>query len=78
MPRIILTTDPTTHAGDPSVLLDEHLDPIHLSTDHAAAQLIERLTWALEDASPADTVARSPRLRARRPRSIASAPRRRR
>ena len=76
MPRIILTTDPTTYAGDPSVLLDEHLDPVHLSTDRAAAQLIERLTWALEDAGPADTLARSPR--ARRPMSIASAPRRRR
>jgi hypothetical protein len=32
------------------VLLDESVYSIHLSDDHAAAQLIERLGWAITDA----------------------------
>ncbi|MGA2321799.1 MAG: hypothetical protein ABSG95_13870 [Solirubrobacteraceae bacterium] len=49
MARITVTTDPTTHHASP-VLLDESVDSIHLSDDHAAAQLIERLGWAITDA----------------------------
>jgi len=79
MPRIILTTDPTSHAGDPSVLLDEQLETIHLSTGHAAAQLIERLSWALEDAgAPGAARSEGPRRRSRSPLSLGPAPRRRR
>lgn len=49
MPRIIVTTDPTTdHA--PPVLLDESVYSIHLDNEHNAAQLIERLGWAISDA----------------------------
>jgi hypothetical protein len=32
------------------VLLEESVYPVHLSTGHAARQLIERLGWALRDA----------------------------
>jgi len=47
--RIIVTTDPTTdHA--PPVLLDESVYSMHLDNDHNAAQLIERLSWAVSDA----------------------------
>ena len=55
MARIIVTTDPTDHRDAP-VLLDERVDPVLLASDHAAAQLIERLGWAISDAESAKTV----------------------
>jgi hypothetical protein len=54
MPRIIVTTDPTAFYADPSVWLDEDVHSVHLSTDHAAAQFVERLAWAISDAEGAD------------------------
>jgi hypothetical protein len=52
MPRIIVTTDSNTQADrrETPVLLDERVDSLHLSDDHAAEQLIERLAWAVNDA----------------------------
>lgn len=49
MPRVMVTTD---HAelGDATVLLDEQVHPIHLSSDHSAMQFVERLGWAISDA----------------------------
>ncbi len=49
MPRIIVTTDPLEKRDAP-VLLDERVNSLHLSDDHAAEQLIERLAWAVNDA----------------------------
>jgi hypothetical protein len=49
MARIIVTTDPTTQHAAP-VLLDESVYSIHLDNDHNAAQLVERLGWAIADA----------------------------
>jgi hypothetical protein len=49
MARITVTTDPTSEHAAP-VLLDEIVYSIHLSDDHATAQLIERLGWAIADA----------------------------
>jgi hypothetical protein len=49
MPRIIVTTDPLDEREAP-VLLDESVESLHLSDDHAAEQLIERLAWAVNDA----------------------------
>jgi hypothetical protein len=54
MPRIIVTTDPSRLPADAPVWLDEHVHSVHLSTDHAAAQLVERLAWAISDAEDAD------------------------
>jgi hypothetical protein len=54
MPRIIVTTDPFLPREDASVLLDEHVHSVHLSTGHAAAQLVERLAWAISDAEAAE------------------------
>ena len=55
MPRIIVTTGPVSSpVGDAPVLLDEHVHSVHLSDDHAAAQLIERLAWAITDAEAAE------------------------
>jgi hypothetical protein len=56
MARIIVTTDPVEKrrlapgATESPVLLDERVDPVHLRSDHAAEQLIERLAWAINDA----------------------------
>ena len=49
MARIIVTTDPTTNDAAP-VLLEESVYSMHLDNDHNAAQLIERLGWAINDA----------------------------
>lgn len=49
MARIIVTTEQTERPDVP-VLLDERVCPEHLSDDHSAAQLIERLGWAISDA----------------------------
>jgi hypothetical protein len=49
MPRVLVTTQ-RSDALDPPVLLDESVSPVHLEDDHAAAQLIERIAWAVTDA----------------------------
>ena len=49
MARIIVTTDPIADHAAP-VLMDESVYSIHLDNDHNAAQLIERLGWAITDA----------------------------
>jgi hypothetical protein len=60
MARIIVTTDPPgrtpTQSPDTersTVMLDERVDSVHLCDDHASAQLIERLAWAVTDAEEA-------------------------
>ncbi len=74
MPRIIVTTDPVSSelTGASPVLLEEHVHSVHLSTGHAAAQLVERLAWAISDAEHAERArpARPRRTRTRRPASI--------
>jgi hypothetical protein len=49
MARIIVTADPSGPSDAP-VVLEERVYPVHLASDHAAAQLIERLAWAIGDA----------------------------
>jgi hypothetical protein len=49
MARIIVTTDPIRDAA-PIRLLDESVYSVHLDNDHNAAQLIERVGWAIADA----------------------------
>jgi len=53
MPRVLVTTDPTTRAGT-AVLLDEQVQALHLSDDHSAMQFIERVGWAISDAEAAE------------------------
>jgi hypothetical protein len=50
MPRIIVTTATGAQPREGAVLLDELVQSVHLSTGHAAAQLVERLAWAISDA----------------------------
>jgi hypothetical protein len=54
MPRIIVTTDASLIRNDAPVLLDEEVHSVHLSTGHAATQLVERLAWAISDAEAAE------------------------
>ena len=53
MARIIVTANPGDSLDAP-VLLEESVSSVHLSTDHAAAQLVERLAWAISDAEDAE------------------------
>ena len=55
MPRITVTTDTLAAKGERAVLLDEEVRSIHLESGHAAAQLIERLAWAILDAEETET-----------------------
>jgi hypothetical protein len=54
MPRIIVTTGAAEPSREALVLLDELVHSVHLSTGHAAAQLVERLAWAISDAEDAE------------------------
>lgn len=54
MPRITLTADTSAGRDEPAVLLDEHVQSVHLASGHSAAQLIERLAWAILDAEQQD------------------------
>jgi hypothetical protein len=49
VPRIIVQAEPTDNR-DPVRLMAERVLPSDLESDHFAAQLIERLGWALDDA----------------------------
>jgi hypothetical protein len=46
----IIVTAVRPEQDAPAVLLEESVYSVHLSTGHAAGQLIERLSWALRDA----------------------------
>ena len=71
MPRIIVTTNTSARPHDGSVLLDELVHSVHLSTGHAAAQLVERLAWAISDTEEAE---RSPFDGSKRTRKAAPEP----
>jgi hypothetical protein len=53
MARIMVTTE-HSERPDSSVLLDERVCSEHLSDGQAAAQLVERLGWAIDDAEHAE------------------------
>jgi hypothetical protein len=48
---------------DAPVLLDEQVHSVHLSTGHAATQLVQRLAWAISDAEDAEGARSDPRTR---------------
>ena len=54
MPRIIVTTDRSQRPDDARVLLDERVRSVHLSSHLAAAQLVQRIAWAIGDAEHAE------------------------
>jgi hypothetical protein len=53
MPTIIvISNDNAEH--DSAVVLSEDIQPEHLASNHHAAQLMERLGWAVTDAREAE------------------------
>ncbi len=50
MPRIIVATEDPHLPDEVGVTLDEDVRAVHLSTGHAALQLVERIAWAVRDA----------------------------
>jgi hypothetical protein len=59
--------------GNALLLLNERVNPVHLSSDHAAMQFIERLGWAISDAEEAERVhTRRPAARGSNVRRLAS------
>jgi hypothetical protein len=53
MPEIIVKSNASTEQ-DSTVTLSEDIQPEHLASEHHAAQLIERLGWAVTDAQEAE------------------------
>ena len=52
MPNVMVVADTATGAG--AVFLAERLTAVQLDDAHFAAQLVERLKWAGEDAEQAE------------------------
>jgi hypothetical protein len=50
MPQIIVTADHTSDRDQGPVLLRERVNAADFESDHFAAQLVERLGWAVRDA----------------------------
>ena len=55
MPTIIVISNETAD-HDSAVVLSENIQPEHMASNHHAAQLIERVGWAVTDAKEAETV----------------------
>jgi hypothetical protein len=59
MPSIMIVAD-TTNGADAAVFLAERFTTVQLDDAHFAAQLVERLKWAGEDAEHAEREAAKP------------------
>jgi hypothetical protein len=59
MPKIIVISEHTD--GERRVTLEETVVPAHLEDEHSAAQLVERMGWALLDAEQVEATRRAPR-----------------
>jgi hypothetical protein len=55
VPQIIVTADQSTDRGEGAVMLRERVNVADFESDHFAAQLVERLGWAVSDAHEAET-----------------------
>jgi hypothetical protein len=51
MPQIIVTADRTDDHGQAAVMLRERVNVTDFESDHFAAQLVERVGWAVSDAA---------------------------
>jgi hypothetical protein len=51
MPQIIVTAGPTDPQGQPTVTLRERVNPADFESERFAANLVERLGWAVVDAT---------------------------
>jgi hypothetical protein len=59
MPKILVITAPTPE-DENAVTLEEVVEPEHFESPHHAAQLIERVGWAVTDAKDAEDAGPSP------------------
>jgi hypothetical protein len=57
MPQIIVRADRRDRRGDGPVMLTERVNVSDFESDHFAAQLVERLGWAVSDASEVEAQA---------------------
>ena len=55
MPQIIVAADPGTAFGEGDVTFRERVNVTDFESEHFAAQLIERLGWAVEDADQVES-----------------------
>jgi hypothetical protein len=51
MPQIIVTAGPTDQQGEGAVMLRERVSPADFESERFAANLVERLGWAVLDAT---------------------------
>jgi hypothetical protein len=51
---IVISNEGADH--DSALVLSENIQPEHLASNHHAAQLMERVAWAVTDAKEAETV----------------------
>jgi hypothetical protein len=73
MPQIIVTAGPTDLQGSDAVMLRERVSPADFESKQFAANLVERLGWAVLDATEAER--HQPRAAAEeRPREHAGRP----
>jgi hypothetical protein len=57
VPTIIVLSNQSANQ-DSAVVLSENVQPEHLASNHHAAQLLERVGWAVSDAKEAEEVGR--------------------
>jgi hypothetical protein len=55
VPTIIVLSNQTANQ-DSAVVLSENVQPEHMASNHHAAQLIERVGWAVTDAKKAERI----------------------
>lgn len=55
MPTIIVMSNGNSDRGS-AVMLTEDIQPEHLASEHHAAQLIERVGWAVTDAKESEDI----------------------
>ena len=55
MPTIIVMSNGSSNQ-DSAVVLSENVQPEHLADSHHAAQLVERVGWAVTDAMEAEDI----------------------
>jgi hypothetical protein len=53
MARIIIETERRSDE-EPQIVMDEHVISVHLASDPGAAQFVERVAWAVQDAEAAE------------------------
>jgi hypothetical protein len=74
MPKIIVISE--SRGSEGTVTLEERVVAAHLEDEHSAAQLVERVGWAILDAEDAERASLRSRLSPRRSPSLTELPRR--